>query len=122
VASACVFPDLGTCVRGNLVGFLVDSGCFQMRENDVNPTDTDTSRIATAISRFRLCYPSAKSKRFVVIEQNGLSFSLDAAGNAKAELFQKTSRKKESYFPVIVTGDMNKNTVKVASIAKVPPK
>jgi hypothetical protein len=103
---------------GTWSGFLVDSGCFEMRENDVNPTDADTYVDRDRDLEVRLCYPSGKTKGFVVVQQNGLSFNLDSAGNAKAaELFQKTVRKEKSYFPVVVKGDMSKNTVKVASIS-----
>lgn len=113
----------GSADAGTWSGFLVDSGCFQMRENNVNPTDTDTYVDRDRDLEVRLCYPSRKTKSFVVIDHDGLSFRLDDAGNVKAaELFQKTARKKEQYFPVVVIGERSKNTVKVASNAKVPPK
>jgi hypothetical protein len=113
----------GSADAGTWSGFLVDSGCFQMRENNVNPTDTDTYVDRDRGLEIPLCYPSRKTKRFMVVDQDGLSFRLDSSGNAKAaELFQKTARKKESYFQVVVTGEMSKDTVTVASISKIPPK
>lgn len=108
---------------GTWSGFLADSGCFQMRENNVNPTNTDAYADRDRDLEIRRCYPGRKTKHLMMVDQDGSSLRLDAVGNAKAaELFQKTSGRKESYFLVVVTGEMSKSIVRVSSIAKVPPK
>jgi hypothetical protein len=50
------------------------------------------------------------------VQQDGLSLKLDSVGNAKAtELVRKTG--KRSRFPVAITGEISRNTIKVDSIS-----
>jgi hypothetical protein len=98
-------------------GALVDSKCYGYRERNVNPTDTMTYVDRDKNSEIRFCTPNAKTKSFAVVLQDGLSFDLDTAGNAKAaELVRNTG--KRPLFVVSVSGEMGKrNTVKVDSIS-----
>ena len=106
----------GTALAGTWSGYLVDSKCFEISEQNTNPNDTLTFVDRDRDLEARLCTPSAKTKSFVLMEQYGLSFKLDAAGNARAaELVRKTGKK--SLFAVTVTGEAIKNTVKVDSIS-----
>lgn len=106
----------GPAFAGSWSGYLVDSKCFEISEQNTNPTDTLTFVDRDRDLEARLCAPSAKTKSFVLMEQYGLSFKLDSAGNARAaELVRKTGKK--SPFVVTVTGEASKNTVKVDSIS-----
>jgi hypothetical protein len=101
---------------GSWSGTLVDSKCYDSEELNVNPTDTSTSVDRDKNLEIRYCSPSAKTKSFTVVQHDGLSFKLDSAGNTKAaELVRKTGGK--SLFTVAVTGELNRNTIKVDSIS-----
>lgn len=101
---------------GNWSGVLVDAKCFSSEERNVNPTDTLTNVDRDRNLEIEYCSPRTKTKSFAVVQRNGLSFYLDSAGNAQAvELVRKTGKK--SVFPVVITGEMTKNTVKVDSIS-----
>ena len=103
-------------VAANWTGFLVDARCFGARERNVNPTDTLTAVDRDQNSELRYCSPSAKTKSFALVEQDGSSFTLDSAGNSKAlELLRSTGKK--SLFVVAVTGEAKKNTITVDSIS-----
>jgi len=104
-------------VAGTWSGVLVNSKCWTLRERDVNPSDTSTFVDRDRNLEIRLCSPNAKTKSFAVVQPDGLSFQLDAAGNTKAaDLIRQSG--KESVLTVAVTGEMIKNTVKVDSISK----
>ncbi len=101
---------------GSWSGVLVDSKCFDSEERNVNPTDTLTNVDRDRNLEIDYCSPRTKTKSFAVVQRDGLSFHLDSAGNAQAaELVRKTGKK--SVFPVVVTGEMSKNIVKVDSIS-----
>jgi hypothetical protein len=101
---------------GTWWGTLVDSKCWDAEERNVNPTDTETSVDRDQNQEIQYCHPSAKTKSFVVVQHDGLSFRLDPAGNVKAaELVQRIGKK--SAFAVVITGEMSKNTIKVDSIS-----
>jgi hypothetical protein len=97
-------------------GALVNSKCWAAEERNVNPTDTTTYVDRDRNLEIRLCSPNAKTKSFAVVQPDGLSFQLDAAGNTKAaELIRQTG--KGSVFTVAITGERMKNTIKVDSIS-----
>ena len=100
---------------GTWTGLLVDSRCYEAAERNVNPTDTLTSVDRDGYSEVRRCSPKPKTKSFAVVPSGSPGFELDPEGNAKAaELVRRTGKK--SLYRVTVTGEMNKNTVKVDSI------
>jgi hypothetical protein len=101
---------------GSWAGALVDSKCYAAEERNVNPTDTLTSVDRDRNSEIRYCSPRTKTKSFAIVLPEGTALKLDAAGDAKAaELVRATGKK--SLFNVAVTGERDKNTIKVDSIS-----
>jgi hypothetical protein len=101
---------------GSWWGYLVDSKCYDISEQNVDPWDTMPNVDRDKDLEIRLCSPNAKTKSFAVVQSDWSSLKLDSAGNAKAaELVRKIGKK--SVIPVTVTGEKNKTTVKVDSIA-----
>jgi hypothetical protein len=97
-------------------GTLVDSRCWDFQENNTKDTSVYVDRDRNM--EFRACAPTAKTKSFAVVLPYGQNLKLDSEGNAKAaELVQKIG--KRSPIMVGVTGEANKNTVKVDSISMV---
>ncbi|HTA72197.1 MAG TPA: hypothetical protein VK776_28145 [Bryobacteraceae bacterium] len=115
-ASLCLQSALS--FAGSWSGALIDSKCYDSEERNVNPTDTMTYVDRDKNLELRYCAPGARTKYFAVVQQDGLSFKLDSAGNSKAaELVRKTG--KRSVYPVAITGEMNKNTIQVDSLSMV---
>jgi len=101
---------------GSWSGALVDAKCYGAEERNVNPTDTSTYVDRDRNLEIRYCSPSAKTKVFAVVRQDGLNFKLDSAGNGKAaELVRRTGRK--SRFAVAITGEISDDTIRVDSIS-----
>jgi hypothetical protein len=101
---------------GSWSGALVNSKCWTAEERNVNPADTTTFVDRDRNLEIRFCSPNAKTKSFAIVLPDGLSFQLDAVGNAKAaELIRQSG--KGSVFTVAVTGEMIEHTVKVDSIS-----
>jgi hypothetical protein len=97
-------------------GELVDSKCFDALERNVNPTDSLTAVDRDRGSEVEYCSPGAKTKLFAIVTRDGANLKLDSSGNAKAgALVQQTGKK--SWFPVVVTGEMDKSIIKVDSIS-----
>jgi uncharacterized protein YabE (DUF348 family) len=106
-------------LAGTWSGYLVDASCYKIRQQDTNPLNADDYANRDTSLMVELCRPSKKSKHFTVVEQNGLSFNLDAPGNAEAAQLiannvEKT--KKSDFIPVVVKGTKSGQTVKVDSI------
>lgn len=103
-------------LAGSWSGALVDAKCYDSEERNVNPNDTSTFVDRDKNLEIRYCSPTPRTKSFSVVQQDGLSLKLDSAGNAKAtELVRKTG--KRSRFPVAITGEISRNTIKVDSIS-----
>jgi len=101
---------------GTWSGALVDSKCYDAEERNVNPTDTLTNVDRDGNREIRYCSPSAKTKSFAVVQADGPALKLDAAGNVKAaKLLPKTGKKSRIF--VAVTGEIDRNTIKVESIS-----
>ena len=110
----CLTSALG--FAGSWSGALVDAACYAARERNVNPTDTMIYVDRDTNDEIRYCSPGSKTKVFAVIQPDGTTFKLDAAGNDKAaELVRKTGRK--SRFVVLITGEIGGNALKVDSIS-----
>lgn len=101
---------------GSWSGWLVDSKCYAALERNKSPTDTLSYVDRDKMSEIRYCHPNAKTKSFAVVDRNGLSFDLDASGNAKAVELVRSAGKK-SIGEVTVAGEMTGNMVKVDSIS-----
>jgi hypothetical protein len=100
-------------------GFLVNSNCYESLESNHNPTDSETYVDRDRGAEVRYCAPNAKTRHFAVVQEDGLSFTLDPAGTLKAAQLVKQTGKK-SLWPVIVTGQREKGEVKVNSISLAP--
>jgi hypothetical protein len=109
-------------------GYLVDAKCYQIEEENVNPTDTMASVDRDRDLEIRMCMPNAKTMTFAVVESSGLSFRLDSTGNAKAAALVSTLGKlgKRSTVLVSVTGQWigerrnQRDTVAVDTISPAP--
>lgn len=101
---------------GTWSGSLVDSKCFAALERNVNPTDTLTAVDRDQNQEIRYCSARAKTKSFAIIQADGLTFTLDAAGNAKAAEFVRNIGRKPG-IAVVVTGELDHRTIKVDSIS-----
>jgi len=116
-ALLCLGCAMGSA--GNWSGVLVDSKCYDTEERNVNPFDGSTDVDHDRGLEIRICRPSAHTKSFSVVKkEDGVSFRLDAAGNAKAASLVRKAGKK-TYFVVTVTGEMSKGTAKVDSISMI---
>ncbi len=97
-------------------GYSVDAKCYQIEEQNVNRFDTNPAADSDKDLEIRLCSPNAKTKSFAVVPSDWMGLKLDSEGNAKAaELVRKSG--KRSVFPVTVTGEESKHTIKVDSIS-----
>jgi hypothetical protein len=114
--AALLYLSAALLPADNWTGFLVDARCYGARERNVNPTDTLTAVDRDQNSELRYCAPSVKTKSFALVQQDGSSFTLDSAGNAKAnELVRKAG--KTSWLIVAVSGEAKKHTITVDSIS-----
>lgn len=107
VVLACFTTILGTA--GTWSGALVDAKCYASRQTNVNPFETSPGSMDTQ-SAIRYCPPSAKTKVFAIVQQDGSAFTLDSSRNNKIVKFlQKTG--KRSIYVVDVTGAMHRNAL-----------
>ncbi len=97
-------------------GRLVDSKCYESEERNINPKDTLRYVDRDQNWEIRFCAAKAKTKSFTIVEPDGESFRLDAAGNAKAAELQRTMGRHPHQLYVTVTGELAENTLKVDSI------
>ena len=95
-------------------GYLLDARCYASQEENVNHTQNGTDRnVGFEIS---FCHPTAKTRSFVFIQQDGSPFYLDSAGDAKAaELVRANVR--EARGLVALTGTKIERTIHVTSIS-----
>jgi hypothetical protein len=114
---ACLCLSSALSFAASWSGFLVDSRCFGQRERNVNPTDTLTAVDRDQNSELRYCSPNGKTKSFALVQQDGSSFNLDSAGNAKAVELVRTTTGKKPPFIVTVTGEARQHTITVDSIS-----
>ncbi len=98
------------------LGVLVDAKCFAFEERNVGPTDTMTFVDRNLARELRYCSPSTKTKTFSIVERDGTTLRLNAEGNDKALDLLARSEKKDPLI-VVVTGERDKNIIKVTSIS-----
>jgi len=116
MALVALFLSSALSFAGTWSGVLVDSGCYDSSERNVNPTDTMIFVDRDTNQEIAYCAPNAKTKVFALVQSDGLSFKLDSDGNAKAvELVRRTPKRPR--FSVTITGERNKSTLKVDSIS-----
>jgi hypothetical protein len=97
-------------------GALVDAKCYDARDRNVNPNSTTGFVDRDRNADIRYCAPRPKTKSFSVVQPDGTSVYLDAAGNAKAAEFARTAGK-VSPLRVTVSGETNGKAVRVDTIS-----
>jgi hypothetical protein len=112
----CLSPALG--LAASWPGYLVDSKCYEAIEPNVSPTDSGSDVDRDRSYQARYCHPTGKTKTFVFMQQNGLDFRLDGAGNAKAAEFVRNVGKKAASL-VTLTGERSGGFIQVTTIAPV---
>src|SRR5579862_599165 len=115
IAGLLYLAPAGTAAR-SWSGYLVDSKCYEIEEQNVNPSDTNTYVDRDKDLEIRLCSPNAKTKSFAVVPQDWKMVRFDPAGNAKAaELVHNTA--KQRVYLVTIAGEMDRDSLKVDSIS-----
>jgi hypothetical protein len=110
------------CVSGFAAtwsGALVDDHCYSAEERNVNPTSTLTAVNVDRDAEIHYCHPTPKTKSFAIVDHDGIRFTLDAAGNARAADLVRTLAK-PSHVEVTITGAETKHQIKVESISLAP--
>jgi hypothetical protein len=97
----------------NWSGYLVDSGCWASRQNNVSNPTTTVDRDMNMDLRF--CSPKAETKHFAVVLNDWRSLKLDPAGSEKASLLVRNVHK-PTVVNVTVSGALTKRTIQVDSI------
>jgi hypothetical protein len=106
----CLIPTFG--LAENWSGVLVDSKCYDSAARNVNPWEPYHDQAMDV----RLCRPTARTKTFAIVQGDWLRLKLDSSINAQAAELVRNADKK-SYLGVLVTGEKNKDTVKVETIS-----
>jgi hypothetical protein len=95
-------------------GYLVDARCYASEEENVNHTQNGTDRnVGFEIS---FCHPTAKTRSFVFIQQDGNRFHLDSVGNVKAAQFVRANVR-EARGLVGISGTKTEGTIRVTSFS-----
>ena len=110
----CAWGALGAAQGSS--GYLVDRKCFEALERNVNPFDADRAVNRDLGFQIRYCHPRTKTQSFIFIQQNGLNFQLDAAGDRKAADLVRVNKKKAADL-VNVMGQKSGHTIHVTSIS-----
>jgi hypothetical protein len=109
----CCAP--GFAFAESWTGALVNSKCYDNEVSNTNPSNTDAAVNTDKDAEIRYCHPNAKTKSFAVVDFDGSIHKLDAEGNTKAEGFVRANPQKSRY-RVEVTGEKNRDVIKVESI------
>jgi hypothetical protein len=94
-------------------GLLVDSKCYDSAVRNVNPWDPYPDQALNV----RLCRPTHRTKVFAIVEDDWTRLKLDSTANTQAAVLVRSADKKRHYVGVFVTGEKDKDTVKVETIA-----
>jgi hypothetical protein len=111
-------------LAGDWSGVLVNSKCYDDVERNVNPWESGVDAARDRNYEVRYCRANARTTSFTVVQQDGRSFKLDSAGNAKAVEIVRNGNPKY-IFVVAVTGEMSRDVVTVDSLSmlrNVPPR
>jgi hypothetical protein len=122
LAMKIVLLMLAACAAGfgaTLSGVLVDERCYSAEERNVNPTSTLMAVNIDRDAEIHYCRPTAKSKTFGIVDHDGISFKLDAPGNAKAAGLIRPLAK-PAHVVVTVTGTEARHVIQVDSISLAP--
>jgi hypothetical protein len=107
------------CFAGSWPGYLLDSKCYEAVERNRSPLDNGSDVDRDRSFQVRYCHPTNKTRTFVFMQQDGLDFGLDDAGNAKAaELVRGVGKKAASL--LTITGEKSGRVIQVKSISLLP--
>lgn len=107
------------CLAGSWPGYLVDSKCYEAIARNVSPTNNGSDVGRDRSFQARYCHPTGKTKTFVFMQQDGLDFRLDDAGNAKAAELVRDVGKKAASSSLNIAGEKSGNLIRVTSISLV---
>jgi hypothetical protein len=111
-ASVGLFTTLS--FAGTWSGALVNSKCFSSEARNTRATSVYVDRDTN--SEIRACTPNSKTTSFAIVDQNGQSYRLDAAGNAKAVALVQTTGK-QPILHVAATGQMSGKRLQVTTLS-----
>lgn len=118
--SALLCAAASAAIAGSWSGVLVDSNCYQSQLNNVGLDEAMSYSGRDMHYSVRYCSPDTKTVTFGVVEDTWHLVVLDPAGNAKAaELLRRAETQR--MIQVKVTGEIDKNTVKVDSLSRIAP-
>ena len=117
MSAVLVLLSAGMSFAGTWSGALVDAKCWGFRERNIDPRDTLTFVDRDRNLEISLCTPGRKTSVFAIVPPDGVSLALDAAGNAKAAELIRTTVSRKPLIQVNVTGEVDKQTIAVASIS-----
>ena len=106
-----LFPALG--LAGTWTGVLVDSKCYDTAARNVNPWEPYHDQSYDV----RLCRPTGRTKVFAIVQGDWTRLKLDPSANTQAAEVVRNSDKKKHYWGVVITGEKDKDTLKVETIA-----
>ena len=110
----------GAASAQDWTGYIVDAKCYVSQEQNRNPTDTDSYANSDVGYEIRVCHPTPKSKTFVFIEQNGLRYFIDPAGNGRVFDFVHANGKKAADLVSVVGTKSPGYHMQLQSIALAP--
>lgn len=98
---------------GTWSGYLVDSGCWTSRQQNVS---LDTSAVDRDMRMdLYYCLPTRKTHSFAVVQGDWSALKLDSAGNEGAADLVRSAGKRP-LIDVTVTGVLDRRTIQSASI------
>jgi hypothetical protein len=109
----CLLSPLGLAESWS--GILVDSKCYDSAARNVNPWEPYHDKAMDA----RLCRPTDRTKAFAIVQDDWTRLKLDSSANPQAAEVVRSADRKRHYWGVVVTGEKNKDTVKVETISAV---
>ena len=101
---------------GTWSGVLVNSRCYEDVERNVSPTNSAIDVYRDRNGEIRYCRANAKTKEFTIVQSDGQSFRLDAAGDAKAAEIVRNGNPKW-IFVVTVSGELMDQNIAVDSMS-----
>jgi len=113
-----LFLISGIALAHEWSGYLVDSGCWASRQNNVSTVSTNVDRDMEMDLRF--CSPTIRTRQFAVLLRDWQSVNLDPATNEKATyLARKASRPRVLF--VSMNGALNGKAIHAGSIWATKP-
>jgi hypothetical protein len=90
-------------------GYLVDSGCYRVEQNNVSADATSASRDMSL--GLQQCSATSKTKKFAIVQKDWSVLKLDTADNQSVAAIVRHNTKRSELYCVTVTGVRHKNTI-----------